>query len=323
MIETVIVLDPIPEATVNRLRGLLPPGLILDRASSREEADQKAAIAQADYAISGQIAVPAPVLQAARKLKLLHKWGVGTDNLDLETAEKLGIKVARTTGSNAVPVAEFTMGLIFATLRNLAFGHAHLMQGDWRGFAQLPNESYILSGKTVGIVGFGAIGQTLARMLSGFGCNILYNKSKPLPTEEEERLNVTFADLPSLLSQSDIVSLHCPLTPTTKGMIDRAALQSMKKTAALINVARGGIVIEDDLIAALKAREIHSCAMDVFETEPLPSDSPLLTLDNVVVTPHIAAGTVDNFEKTVRPMFGNILLAKEGKPIPERDIVVG
>jgi phosphoglycerate dehydrogenase-like enzyme len=322
MTETIIVLDPITALTATRLRALLPPGLVLEHGASRDEAHQQAIIAEADYAISGQIAVPGSVLRAARRLKLLHKWGVGTDNLDLVTAAKLGIKVARTTGSNAVPVAELTIGLIIATLRNLAFGHAELMKGNWRG-GNLPVDSYTLSGKTVGIVGFGAIGNMVSRMLSGFGCTILYNKSQPLDADEEQRLGVAYADLPTLLATSDVVTLHCPLTPATTGMIDRAALRTMKPTAVLVNVARGGVVIEEDLIAALRAGEIHSAAMDVFEIEPLPADHPLLTLDNVVVTPHIAAGTVDNFEKTVRHMFRNIVHAKEGTPIPLQDIVVG
>jgi phosphoglycerate dehydrogenase-like enzyme len=322
MTETIIVLDPISDVTATRLRALLPPGLKLEHGASRDEAHQQTIIADADYAISGQIAVPGTVLRAARRLKLLHKWGVGTDNLDLATAAELGIKVARTTGSNAVPVAEFTIGLIIAVLRNLAFGHAELMNGDWRG-GSLPVDSYTLSGKTVGIVGFGAIGKAVARMLSGFGCTILYNKPKPLDADEERRLGVTHADLRLLLAASDIVTLHCPLTPATTGMIDRAALRSMKRTAVLVNVARGGVVVEDDLIAALRAREIHSAAMDVFEIEPLPAGHPLTTLDNVVITPHIAAGTVDNFEKTVRQMFRNIQHAKEGTPIPPQDVVVG
>ncbi len=322
MTETVIVLDPISEQTAQRLRALLPPGLVLEHGTSRDEAHQQAIIAEADYAISGQIAVPGSVLRAAKKLKLLHKWGVGTDNLDLITAAELGIKVARTTGSNAIPVAEFTIGLIIAALRNLAFGHAELMKGDWRG-GRLPIDSYTLSGKTVGIVGFGAIGQSVARMLSGFGCKILYNKPHRLAPEEELRLGVTYAGMPVLLATADIVTLHCPLTPATAGMIDRAALSSMKRTAVLVNVARGGVVIEDDLIAALRARDIHAAAMDVFETEPLPADHALLTLDNVVLTPHLAAGAADTFEKTVRQMFGNIQLAMEGKPVPARDMVVG
>ncbi|MBV8912855.1 MAG: 3-phosphoglycerate dehydrogenase, partial [Acetobacteraceae bacterium] len=121
---------------------------------------------------------------------------------------------------------------------------------------------------------------------------------------------------------SDVVSLHTPLTPQTSGLIDRAALQSMKRTAVLINVARGGIVVESDLIWALQNRIIHAAAMDVFETEPLPSDSPLIGVDGLILTPHIASHAADNFEKTVRHMFGNIERVARGEPIPERDVVV-
>jgi phosphoglycerate dehydrogenase-like enzyme len=321
MPETIIVLDPIAEGTASRLRALLPEGFVLEHGASRDEAHQKAIIAKADYAISGQIAVPAPVLRAAKRLKLLHKWGVGTDNLDLVTAAELGIKVARTTGSNAIPVAEFTLALTLAALRNLAVGHAELKKGIWRGgnFA----DSYTLSGKTVGMIGFGAVGKRLAQLLAGFGCDIIYNKPRRLAAEEEQRLGVAYAELPALLAASDVVTLHCPLTPQTEGMIDRAALRRMKPGAILVNVARGGIVVEDDLIAALRARDIHGAAMDVYNIEPLPADHPFLTLDNVVVTPHIAAGTIDNFDKTVRHMFGNIVHVKEGRPIPAQDVVVG
>lgn len=322
MTDTIVVLDPISEKTAARLRELLPPGMALTHADTREEAHQKAIIANADFAISGQIAVPGAVLRAARRLKLLHKWGVGTDNLDLDTARELGIKVARTTGSNAVPVAEFTIGLMIAALRHLAYGHAELKQGRWRG-GHLPGDSFMLSKKTVGIVGFGAIGRNVARCLRGFGCRVLYHKPTPLDPAEEQALGATYAPIPQLLAESDVVSLHCPLTPATTGLIDRAALQAMKPTAVLVNVARGGVVVESDLIEALRSGEIHAAAMDVFEMEPLPPDHPLLQLDNVVVTPHIAAGTADNFRPTVQQMFRNIACVAKGQPIPPQDLVVG
>jgi len=118
-----------------------------------------------------------------------------------------------------------------------------------------------------------------------------------------------------------VVSLHCPLTPDTAGLIDRAALESMKRSAVLINVARGGVVIEGDLIWALQNRIIQAAAMDVYETEPLPEDSPLIGVPGLVLTPHIAAHAADNFEPTVRHMFGNIERVARGEPIPQRDLV--
>ena len=321
MTETIVVLDPLTPERADKLRALLPPGFVLTHGTARGDAHLKEIIADADYAIAGQVGVSADVLRAARRLQLLHKWGVGTDNLDLEAARALGIKVARTTGSNAVPVAEFAIGLTLAALRCIAFGNAELKKGEWRS-ARLPTETFLLSGKTVGIIGFGAVGQALARLLRGFGCAILYNKRTPLGAAEEAALNARHASLPDLLARSDVVSLNCPLTSETAGMIDTAALRKMKRTATLINVARGGIVVEADLIDALRAGTIHSAAMDVFETEPLPPDSPLLGLDNLVVTPHLAAMAADNFAKTVRQMFANIARVSRGEPVPEQDRVV-
>jgi D-3-phosphoglycerate dehydrogenase len=322
MNETVVVLDPISEERAASLRALLPPGLILTHGTKRGDDHLKEIIAEAEYAIAGQVGVSSEVLRSARKLKLLHKWGVGVDNLDVEAARQLGIKVARTAGSNAVPVAEFTVGLMLAALRCIAFGHAELKKGDWRGSTGLPLDTFMLSGKTVGIIGFGAIGQNVAKLLKGFSCNILYSKRTPLSPSEEAILGARFASVADILAQSDIVSLNCPLTSETAGLIDKTAFKAMKKTAVLINVARGGIVVESDLIEALRTREIHAAAMDVFEVEPLPSDSPLLQLDNLVATPHIAAIAADNFAKAVNQMFGNIARVSRGEPIPERDCVV-
>ncbi|MBO1079014.1 2-hydroxyacid dehydrogenase [Roseomonas haemaphysalidis] len=321
MSEKIVVIDPITPSTAQRMRDLLPPGLTLEHATSRDPAELKTLVADADYIVSGQIAVNAELLAAARQAKLLHKWGVGVDNFDLDAAKAQGVTVARTTGSNAVPVAEFAVGLMIALLRNLAFGHATLREnGAWRT-TTLPKESLMISGKTVGIIGYGAIGQNVARMVKAFGCPVLYNKTRPLSAAEEAEQDVRFATVPEILAQADIVSLHCPMTPQTAGMIDRRALQSMKPKAVLINCARGGVVIESDLVEALKAREILGAATDVYEQEPVPADHPLLKLDNAVVTPHIAAMAADNFVSTINQMFGNIHRVSQGGAVAENDFV--
>ena len=239
----------------------------------------------------------------------------------MQAAKELGIKVARTTGSNAVPVAEFTIGLILATLRFQALGHERLRQGRWMAFNQMPGEAFCISGKTVGLIGFGAIGQGVASRLRGFGCALLYNKRRRLSPTEETELGVTYATTEELLARSDIVCLHCPLTPETINLIDRRALSRMKRSAVLINVARGGIVVEADLAQALRERTIRGAAMDVYSIEPLPADSDLLTLDNIVVTPHLAAATADTFEPTVRRMFNNMVRVTRGEPVPGDDLV--
>ncbi|MGE0316032.1 MAG: 2-hydroxyacid dehydrogenase [Lautropia sp.] len=318
---TIVVLDPLTEATIERLRAMLPPGFRLTHATERGDAHLEHIIAEADFAIAGQVGVSGEVLRAAKRLKLLHKWGVGVDNFDLEAAKACGIRVARTTGSNAVPVAEYTLGLVLACMRNLAFGHAELKKGVWRGFP-LPRDSFMLSGKTVGIVGFGAIGQRLAKLLAGFECRILYTKRERLAPVDERALGARFVPLAELLQQADVVTLNCPLTPQTSRMIDRAALETMKPTAVLVNVARGGIVVEEDLHWALSNHVIHAAATDVYEIEPLPPASPLLALDNLVTTPHLAALAADSFAPTVERMMRNFERVVRGEPLPAHEAVV-
>lgn len=321
MTETVVVLDMMAPARADRLRALLPEGMVLTHGTERSEAHRCAIIAEADYAITGQVEVTAPVLRAARRLKLLHKWGVGVDNIDLETARACGIAVARTTGSNAPAVAEYTLGLMLAALRNIGYGHAELRTGHWAGGA-MPQEGRLLAGKTVGIVGFGAIGRRVARLLAGFECTILYNKPKPLPAAEEAALGVTYATMPEMFAHADVLSLHCPLVPATANLINAKALAAMKSSAVLVNVARGGVVDEMALVEALRNRTIHAAAVDVYETEPVPPDHPLLALPNAVVTPHLAAGAADNFAPTVSRMFDNMRRFGRGEAIREGDRVV-
>ena len=320
MTETIVVLDAISTAVADRLRALLPKGFELTHGTALGDDHLEEIIADAEYAISGQVPVSGAVLRAGKRLKLLHKWGVGVDNLDVEAAHELGIKVARTTGSNSVAVAEFTIGLMICALRHIPHGHFGLQRGKWQSWrGQSP---FLLLGKTVGLVGFGAIGRAVARLLSGFECTILYNKRHRLDADEEKTLGVAFAELPELLARSDVVSLHCPLTPATAGLIDRAALASMKPTAVLVNVARGGVVAEQDLAWALRNGVIHAGAVDVYEVEPLPTGSPLLHIDNLTLTPHLGAIAADTFEPTVRRMFANIVRVSRGEPLPALDAVV-
>ncbi len=318
----VVVLDVLPEARVAQLRALLPEGFSISAGVASGDEAMMALITDADFAIAGQVGVSAGVLGAARRLKLLHKWGVGVDNIDLLAARELGIRVARTTGSNAVPVAEFTIGLMLSALRWSAWGHHHLQGGDWRGPSRAPGQTLLLSGKTVAIVGMGAIGTEVAKLLRGFRCDIAYVKRSPLPAAQERELGVRRVALDEALATADVLSLHCPLTDETRDMIGMPAFRRMKPSAVLVNVARGGVVVEADLVAALKQRIILAAAMDVFSVEPLPKDSPLIGLENCVITPHLAAVTADTFVPTVTRMFANMAAVAAGRDVPERDRVV-
>ncbi|MFZ8951824.1 MAG: NAD(P)-dependent oxidoreductase, partial [Alphaproteobacteria bacterium] len=224
MTEKIVVLDPISQERADELRELLPEGFILECGRGFSDEDLKVAIADADYAISGQIGVSGDVLRSATRLKLLHKWGVGVDNLDLLAARELGIKVARTTGSNALSVAEYTIGLIITVLRGIGYGHHHLKGGDWRGITKLPTPTYQLSGKKVGIIGFGAIGQNVARLLKSFDAEVLYAKRSALPSQSEFHNFAKRASIDEIIETADIICLHCPLTEETKNLIGEKEL---------------------------------------------------------------------------------------------------
>ena len=315
----IVVLDALTTRSRIRFEALCPGDYRLLIATERSVAHQISLIEKAHHAITGQVAVPSDMLHAAPHLRLIHKWGVGLDNIDLETAEALGIAVARLAGGNAIPVAEYTLGLMISTLRHIAWAHDALKAGRWLGGA-LAHDSLMLHGRTLGIVGCGAVGQQVARLARAFGCQMLYTQRTRLAVSLESELSVRYCSLDTLLAESDVVSLHCPLTDATRGLINAQAFQKMKPSAVLINVARGGVVDEQALVEALSTRRILAAASDVFETEPLPEGSPLRQLDNLVLSPHIAAVSADNFAPTVLRMFANIARVDRGEPLPPGDL---
>jgi len=210
-------------------------------------------------------------------------------------------------------VAECTLGLILAEIRNLARGHARLLGGKWdRSF---PNSEDIpeLYRRTVGLVGYGAVGQLVARYLEALGCRLLafdpYFSGNPAPT--------VLTDLPTLLRESDVVSLHARLGPDTQGLIGAKELALMKPSAILVNTARSGLVDEAALVRALAERRIMGAALDVFDREPLPPDHPLLRLENVTLTPHLAGSTRDGFRNSPVLLAGHFARMLRGeRPLP-------
>jgi phosphoglycerate dehydrogenase-like enzyme len=317
----IALLQPIAPEMAAIIQELLPENFAASAVKGRDVADLKAEVADAEYAVWWDVPVPAEVLEAGPKLKLLHKWGVGIDNIDLNACRARKIQVARTTGSNAVPVAEFAVGLMIALGRRIVPAHISTSAGGWAK-NEVWKHSVLLSGKTVGIVGLGAIGRAVARRLSGFDGTVLYYNRTRLPEAEEAALGVSYRSLDALLAESDVVSLHCPLSPETKGMIDARALGLMKQGALLINVARGGVVIEADLVAALASGHLGGAAVDVFDQEPPPKDHPLLHMSNVIATPHCASTAFENSRRGVNHWLGNILRVSRGEAIPEQDRVL-
>lgn len=320
MTQKIAMLQPVADEMMGIIRELLPEGFTVSAVTGRTPDDLKAAMADADYGVWWDVPVTAEIVAASPKVKLFHKWGVGVDNIDMEACRARGIQVARTTGSNAAPVAEFTIGAMIALARRIVPAHISTAAGGWEK-NEVWKRSIMVTGKTVGIIGLGSIGKGVAKRLAGFDCRILYHNRNRIPAAEEAALGVEYATLDDLLRQSDIVSLNCPLSPETKGMIDARAFGLMKRGALLVNVARGGVVVEADLIRALEDGTLAGAAVDVFETEPPPKDHPLLRMPNVIVTPHTASTAFENSRKGVAHWLGNILRVSKGEAIPEKDRV--
>ena len=314
------MLQPVADEMMGIIRELLPEGFTVSAVTGRTPDDLKAAMADADYGVWWDVPVTAEIVAASPKVKLFHKWGVGVDNIDMEACRARGIQVARTTGSNAAPVAEFTIGAMIALARRIVPAHISTAAGGWEK-NEVWKRSVMVTGKTVGIIGLGSIGKGVAKRLAGFDCRILYHNRNRIPAAEEAALGVEYATLDDLLRQSDIVSLNCPLSPETKGMIDARAFGLMKRGALLVNVARGGVVVEADLVRALEDGTLAGAAVDVFESEPPPKDHPLLRMPNVIVTPHTASTAFENSRKGVAHWLGNIVRVSKGEPIPQKDQV--
>ncbi|WP_431284518.1 2-hydroxyacid dehydrogenase [Humitalea sp. 24SJ18S-53] len=320
MTQTIAMLQPISDEIEAIINSLLSPGFRIISVKGRTVADLSAAVAYADYGVWWDVGVPAEVLAAGPKLKLMHKWGVGIDNIDLDAARGRGIQVARTTGSNATPVAEFAVGVLVALARRIVFAHNTTVAGGWAK-NDVWKQGIMVSGKTVGIIGMGSIGLQLAKRLAAFDCPILYHNRNRLPAAEEAKLGAEWRPLDSLLAESDIISLNCPLTPQTAGIINARAFGLMKRGVLLVNVARGGVVVEADLVEALRSGVVAGAAVDVFDQEPPPPDHPLLHMDNVIVTPHCAATAYENSAKGIRHWLGNIERVSRGEAIPPQDMV--
>jgi phosphoglycerate dehydrogenase-like enzyme len=226
----------------------------------------------------------------ANSLKIIARWGVGFDAIDLRAATKQGIVVTYTPGLLDDSVADYTFALLLALARRVPEGHAAMRNGGWKvGWG---ND---VGGKTLGIIGLGRIGMAVARRATGFAMRLLAYNPKPKP--EAEKLGVKFVSLDELLAQSDFISLHAALSPQTRGLLGEAQFRKIKAGAFLINTARGALVDESALIKALAEDHLAGAALDVFATEPVPADSPLRTIPNLLLSPHQASSSRETGER--------------------------
>lgn len=269
-------------------RRLVPAEELIDRIQAQ---DIEIVIIEADFIFR-------EVFERGRKLKLVGACRGNVTHVDIEAATEHGVLVVNTPARNATAVAELTVGLILALVRNIPAAHQMVSSGGWVD----PTVCYSsfrgteLAGKTIGIVGFGAIGQQVARMLSSFETSILVYDPY-VDSEEITRMDARPIGLDELLEQSDFVTLHCPALPETMGLINAHRISSMKPTAYLVNTAGAAIVDREAIVQALKERHIAGAAFDVYETWPVQPDNPLLKLDNVILTPHIGGSTYETVER--------------------------
>jgi glyoxylate reductase len=248
--------------------------------------------------------VDAELIEAATRLRAISNYAVGVDNVDVEAASARGIPVGNTPDVLTDSTADLALALMLGIARRLAEGETFVRAGEWVTWEPGLMLGRDLHGATVGIVGHGRIGQAVARRLEGFGCELLTNgRSGGVPLEE-------------LLERSDFVTLHCPLTPETRGLIGKDALRRMKPTAYLVNTARGPVVETAALARALHAGDLAGAALDVTDPEPLPADHPLLDAPNLLVVPHIASATHATRGRMAAIAVDNLLAGLAGEPMP-------
>lgn len=273
---------------------------------------EQGSLKDADYIITTNVHVTEEVIDAAPNLKLIARAGVGYDNVDIEYARKKGIDVTIARGANATSVAELVILLMLDCYRKVYLLNTSTKLGEWESW-KYRHESFELSGKTIGILGIGAIGKEVVKRLSSFNVNVIYYNVRRLTESEEHELNISYRPLEEFLKLSDMVTLHIPLVESTKGLIGKKELSLMKKSAFLINTARGPIIDEQALIWALENEEIAGAAIDVFDQNPPDKSSPLLTMSNVIATPHIAGATIDAYNKIFKVSVENIIRKELGK----------
>ncbi|OBB99510.1 hydroxyacid dehydrogenase [Mycobacterium sp. 852013-50091_SCH5140682] len=248
-------------------------------------------------------------LHRALRLRLVHKMGAGVNTIDVDTATQLGILVANMPGANAASVAEGTVLLMLAALRRLIELDQYTREGDgWPTDPTLGETVRDIGGCTVGLIGYGNVAHRVERIVTAMGADVLH-------TSTRNTGHPRWRNLPELLSTSDIVSLHLPLTDSTRGLLDREALASMKPGSVIVNTARGPIIDETALLEALGTGQIAAAGLDVFEVEPIPAGHPLLGLENVVLTPHVAWYTVDTMRRYLQAAVDNCRRIHDGRPL--------
>ena len=259
--------------------------------------------------------IDADLIRSANNLKTISQMAVGFDNIDIQTATKLGIPVGNTPNALTETCADFTFALMLSLARRIVESDKEVRKGIWRPWGPDVLVGEDIFNSTLGIIGFGRIGQAVARRASGFNMKVIYTGRSRHP-DAEKKLGAEYVDLETLLRKSDFISVHTSLNQETRGLIGDYEISKMKKNAILINTSRGGVIDSQALYTALKEKKIAGAALDVYETEPIPENTPLLELNNVVITPHIASASIKTREKIAVMAVENLLAGLQGARLP-------
>ena len=251
---------------------------------------------------------------AGSQLKVISNYAVGFDNIDVNAATTRGIPIGNTPDVLTDATADFSFALMMSAGRHVLEGDRYVRDGKWKTWGPMLLLGNEIFGATLGLVGFGRIGKAMALRATGFNMRVIYYD--PSEQEQDNDLNAKSVDFETLLEESDFISLHTPLTPDTRHLINAHALSSMKRSAVLVNTARGPVVDMDALYEALKEKRIFAAGLDVTDPEPLPADHPLLTLDNLVIAPHIASASITARSNMAFLAAKNLIAGLKGERLP-------
>ena len=253
---------------------------------------------------------------AGSQLRVVSNYAVGFDNIDVAACARRGVKVGNTPGVLTETTADLAFALLMAAARRLPEATRYVRDAKWKTWGPLLLLGPDVHGATIGIVGFGRIGQAVARRAQGFGMEVLYHDLEPLPASVTEPLGATYLPLEQLLPRSDVVTLHVNLSPVTRHLINEETLAMMKPTAILVNTSRGPVVDQTALASALRDGVIWAAALDVTDPEPIPMDDPLVGMDNCVIVPHIASASRATRGKMAEMAAANLVAGVRGEPLP-------
>jgi phosphoglycerate dehydrogenase-like enzyme len=304
-----LVLLPLGEDLVRHL--LAPSGADIVVPASRDRAGLHAALADADIVVGdsiGSLAMDADAVAAAPRMAFLQMPSVGVDSCDLDALAAAGVPVANTAGANTRSVAEWTLAAALDLSRSLTWADRRMRAGEWPQLEAAAHGAGELAGRRVGVLGMGAIGTQVLRLFEAVGCTVAYWSRRRRPEG-------VYKELDDLLATSDVLVVCLPLTPETRRLLDARRLALLPEGALLVNVARGGIAPDDDVLAALDGGRLAGAALDVYEREPLPEDHPLRRHENVLLSPHAAGATRQAQFNIITMVLENVTAAVEGRPV--------